>query len=57
MAVSPGVVQAMLTGLHHTLASGDPRAKQAVLSKMVAKIEMGATGAKLLYAFPLEQHS
>jgi hypothetical protein len=52
-AISLEMVQDMLTEMHDTLTDGDLQAKRALLSKVVHKVVMGATGAELLYAFPL----
>jgi hypothetical protein len=35
------------------LASEDVHARRVVLSKIVARVEMGATGGKILYSFPM----
>lgn len=43
----------MLTEMHGTLTDGNIGAKRALLSKVVHKVVMGATGAELLYTFPL----
>jgi cobalamin biosynthesis protein CobD/CbiB len=45
----------MLTKMHNALAEGDLQAKRALLSKVVARIDMGREGAKLSYTFPLSE--
>jgi len=52
-AISLEMVQEMLTEMHDTLTAGDLQAKRALLSKVVARIDMGREGAKLWYTFPL----
>ena len=51
--ISLEMVRGMLTEMHGTLTDGNLGAKRALLSKVVHKVVMGATGAELLYTFPL----
>jgi hypothetical protein len=44
----------MLTQMHRTLTDGNLGARCALLSEVAEKVVMGATGAELLYTFPLE---
>jgi BMFP domain-containing protein YqiC len=54
-AISLEMVQDMLTKMHGTLTDGDLQAKRALLSKVVARIDMGREGAGLSYTFPLRE--
>jgi site-specific DNA recombinase len=47
------MVRGMLTEMHGTLTDGNLQAKRALLSKVVHKVVMSATGAELVYTFPL----
>ena len=55
LAISPEMIESTLTPMRETLIEGDIRAKRALLSKVVAKIETGPTGAELSYTFPLHE--
>jgi hypothetical protein len=44
----------MLTEIHRILTDESLGAKRALLSKVADKVVVGATGAELLYTFPLE---
>ena len=54
-AVSLEMVQDMLTKTHNTLTDGDLQAKRALLSRVVARIDMGREGARLSYTFPMTE--
>lgn len=54
--ISLEMVRGMLTEMHGTLIDGSLVAKRALLSKVVHKVVMDATGAESLYKFPLEEH-
>ena len=47
------MVGGMLTEMHGTLTDGNLQAKRALLSKVVHKVMMSATGADLVYTFPV----
>ena len=47
------MVQGMPTKMHDTLTDGDIQAERALLSKVIARIDMGREGARLSYTFPL----
>jgi hypothetical protein len=51
--ISLEMVRGMLTEMHGTLTDGNLQAKRALLSKVVHKVVMSATGAELVYTFPL----
>jgi DNA invertase Pin-like site-specific DNA recombinase len=51
--ISLEMVRGMLTEMHGTLTDGSLGAKRAMLSKVVHKVVMSATGAELVYTFPL----
>jgi hypothetical protein len=53
--ISLEMVRGMLTEMHGTLTDGNLQAKRALLSKVVHKVVMGATGAELVYTFPLRE--
>jgi hypothetical protein len=53
VTISLEMVRGMLTEMHGTLTDGSLGAKRALLSKVVHKVVMSATGAELLYTFPL----
>jgi hypothetical protein len=55
LAIPPETIQSTLTAMRKDLAEGDLPAKRDVLSKLVAKIVMGPTGAELSYTFPLHE--
>jgi site-specific DNA recombinase len=55
LAISPEMVQSTLTPMREALNEGDIRTKRDLLSKVVAKIATGPTGAKLSYTFPLHE--
>ncbi|MFC2036713.1 hypothetical protein ACFLYD_01915, partial [Chloroflexota bacterium] len=52
---SSEMIESTLTPMRETLIEGDIRAKRALLSKVVAKIETGPKGADLSYTFPLHE--
>jgi hypothetical protein len=53
VTISLEMVRGMLTEMHGTLTDGNLQAKRALLSKVVHKVVMSATGAELVYTFPL----
>jgi uncharacterized protein YhaN len=55
LAISPEMIESTLTPMREILIEGDMRAKRALLSKVVAKIETGPKGAELSYTFPLHE--
>jgi hypothetical protein len=55
LAISPKMIESTLKPMREALIEGDMRAKRDLLSKVVAKIETGATGAELSYTFPLHE--
>jgi len=54
-AISLEMVQDMLTKMHDTLTDGGLQAQRALLSKVVARIDLGREGARVWYAFPLRE--
>jgi hypothetical protein len=51
-AVSPDLVQSVLTEMRNVLTGDDTCAQRVLLSKVIAKVELGPTGGKLLYTSP-----
>jgi DNA invertase Pin-like site-specific DNA recombinase len=55
LAISPKMIESTLKPMREALIEGDTRAKRDLLSKVVAKIVTGPTGAELSYTFPLHE--
>ncbi len=55
LVIPPEAVHQTLMAMRRTLKSGNLPAKRDLLSKVVAKIEMGPTSAELSYTFPLHE--
>ena len=55
-AVSLERVRSILVEMHGALTDGGLEAKRALLSKVVHQVVMSATGAEVVYTFPLEEH-
>jgi len=55
LTISPKMIESTLKPMCEALLEGDIRAKRDLLSKVVAKIETGPTGAELSYTFPLHE--